>query len=131
MNSEPFMLLTIALAAPCFCAMPARNARASVSDSGRMNIRFIVTSMARMPRAFCVATTEKTGAIRAESTRMNCVTVPQIAAATCPGFWTKCCVLPACRVNHETNATEEGPIRLFSSWNNLAEGTAVKMEAYV
>ena len=65
------------------------------------------------------------------STRMNCVTVPEMTATSCPGFWTKYCVLLAYRVNHETNATRERPIRLFSSWNNLAEGTAVKVGAYV
>src|SRR5947207_11209512 len=65
MNSEPFMLLTIALPAQCFCAMLARNAPASVSDSGRMNVRFIVTSMARMPRAFCVVAAQNASMVRA------------------------------------------------------------------
>ena len=68
---------------------------------------------------------------RQTSTRMNCITVPQIAAATCLGFWTKCCVLPAYRVNHETEPIEEPQSRLFSIRNNSAGWTAVKMEAYV
>ena len=66
MNSEPFMLLTIALPAQCFCAMPARNAPTSVSDSSRMSVRFILASMARMPRAFCVVTTQSAWLVRAD-----------------------------------------------------------------
>jgi len=65
------------------------------------------------------------------STRMNCITVPEITATSCPGFWTKCCVLPAYRVNHETEPIEEPQSRLFSIRNNSAGWTAVKMEAYV
>ena len=65
------------------------------------------------------------------STHMNCVTVPEMTATSCPGFWTKCRALPAYRLHHETEPIEECPIRLFSSWNNLAEETAVKVEAYV
>src|SRR5438105_5366166 len=39
---------------------------AFVPDSGRMNVRFILTSMARMPRAFRVASTQKTAALRVD-----------------------------------------------------------------
>ena len=66
MNGEPFTLLTIVLTAPSFRSMPARNAPASVSDSSRMSVRFILASMARMPREFCVVTTQSAWLVRAD-----------------------------------------------------------------
>src|SRR5437660_9659321 len=39
---------------------------AFVPDSGRMSVRFILASMARMPRAFCVVTTQSAWLVRAD-----------------------------------------------------------------
>ena len=62
-------------------------------------------------------------------TRMNCITVPEITATSCPQFWTKCRALPAYRLNHETESIEE--CEEFSLRHNLAGGIAVKRVAYV